>query len=411
MKKKTVAILATLDTKGDEAGFLRDEIASLGGEARLFDLGVMGEPAIPADVSADEIATAGGRPLADLRAGASRQDAAPVMAAGVRRILLDAVECGEVHAVLGLGGTQGTSLCGDIMQGLPYGLPKIILSTSASGDTSPFVGVKDITMMFAVADILGLNPFMRTMLSNAAGAALGMAQTERDPAPGGDSKGTIAMTNLGVLTQGSMHAIEKFHEAGYEVITFHAIGAGGRAMEQMMREGVITGVFDYALGEIADWVFDGLRAADEQRLKTAGELGLPQVVCPGGAEHIGLLLHTPNEPPDAYKDHVYTFHSPVVFAPRLNDEEITRVAHEITKRLGASREKTVFMIPKKGVSRYSVAGGPLENPANDAVFFEALRSTMPAAVELRELDCAAEDDAFVDEAVRTLIDLIEDGGA
>jgi uncharacterized protein (UPF0261 family) len=404
---KTVAILATLDTKGDEAAFLREEIARQGGRTLLMDLGVLGEPAIPADVPNDEIAAAGGRSIASLREGSSRQDAAPVMASGARKLLLERIGRGEVHAVLGLGGTQGTSLCGDIMQGLPYGFPKVILSTVASGDTSPFVGIKDITMMFAVADILGLNPFLRKMLANAAGAALGMAQNDWSHAPGGDNRGTIAMTNLGVLTAGSMRAIERFHDAGFEVITFHAIGAGGLAMEQMMREGLITGVFDYALGEIADWVFGGLRAADQTRLRVAGELGLPQVVCPGGAEHIGLLLKTPNQPPEAYRDHAYTFHSPVVFAPRLNAEELTRVAHEITGRLASCREHAAFHIPLRGVSRYSVEGGPLADPEGDRAFFEALRTTMPPGIAVRDIDAAAEDDAFVDACVETLIGLIE----
>ena len=408
---KTVAIIATLDTKGEEAAFMREQIVAQGGGVLMIDLGVEGEATTRADVSNAAIAEAGGRSLQSLRDAGSRQEASPVMAAGARKVLLERVERGEVHAVVGLGGTQGTSLCGEIMQGLPYGLPKVILSTSASGDTSPFVGIKDITMMFAVADILGLNPFMRKMLANAAGAALGMAQNDLSHKPGGESKGTIAMTNLGVLTKGAMRAIELFHAAGYEVITFHAIGAGGLAMEQMMREGLISGVFDYAMGEIADWVFDGLRAADETRLTVAGPLGLPQVVCPGGAEHIGLLLHTPNVAPEAYREHKYVFHSPVVFAPRLNNEELTRVAHEITQRLGSSTEKTVFMIPLRGVSRYSVEGGPLVDPDGDAVFFEALRSTMPAAVDLRELDCGAEDEAFVREAVSTLVGLIEGDAA
>lgn len=404
--KKTVAILATLDTKGDEAAFLRDQILSGGGRPLLIDLSVIGESSVEADVPSSEIAEAGGRSLAELRASGSRQDSAPVMASGASSTLARLIERGEIHAVLGLGGTQGTSLCAEIMRSLPYGFPKVILSTVASGDTSPFVGIKDVTMMFAVADILGLNPFMRKMLANAAGAALGMAQNDLSITPDGTSKGTIAMTNLGVLTQGAMHAIDLFHEAGYEVITFHAIGAGGLAMEQMMREGLISGVFDYALGEIADEVFDGLRAADQSRLTVAGSLGIPQVICPGGAEHIGLLLQTPNEPPEAYRDHKHAFHSPVVFAPRLNADEITRVAHEITRRLASSRGDTAFLVPTRGVSRYSIEGAPLEDRESDAAFFEALRSTMPEGVTYRELDCAAEDEAFVEGAVKMLIGLI-----
>jgi uncharacterized protein (UPF0261 family) len=404
---KTIAICATLDTKGDEVAFARETIEALGDKALLIDLSVIGEPAITPDLSAGDIARGGGSTLEALRTAGSRADAAPVMVAGAAAAVLERIADGRVHAVLGLGGTQGTSLCAQIMQQLPYGFPKIILSTAASGDTSPFVDIKDITMSFAVCDILGLNPFLRSMLANAAGAASGMAGAARSIEPDAASKGTIAMTNLGVLTDGAKHAIDLFHQAGYEVITFHAIGAGGRAMEQMMREGLITGVFDYALGEIADELFDALRAADQHRLTAAGSLGLPQVICPGGAEHIGLLLHTPNQVPEAWAGRKHVFHSPIVFAPRLDCEQITRVGCEITKRLEHTRGKAVFMIPTGGVSRYSIAGGPLEDRASDDAFFETLRTTMPPAIDLQEMALAAEDPAFVETAVNTLITLIE----
>lgn len=406
---KTIAVLATMDTKGAEADFVRQEIEALGEEALLVNIGVVGPAAVPVHIdTATVIRTGGGDPDALLK-NPTRENIGPYLVRGAQKILLDLVLEHKIHALLAMGGTQGTSTCSQVMQALPYGFGKIMLSTAASGDTEPFVDIKDITMMFSVSDILGLNPFSRKILANAAGAAVGMAQkSERVITAEADSKGTIGMTNLGVLTHGAMHAIDLFHEAGYEVITFHAIGAGGRAMEQMMREGIIKAVFDYGLGEIADDVYDGLRAShDPERLTVAGKLGLPQVICPGGAEHIGLLLHTPNEAPEAYKDHAYVFHSPVVFAPRLRPDEIRKVARDITRRLAHSKQKTVFMLPLQGVSRYSVPGGPLVDEESDAVFFDTLRSTMPASIELRELDYGAEDPAFIKEAVRTLIHLIE----
>lgn len=409
-EQRTIAVLATLDTKGAEAGFLREELQRLGATPLLVDLGIMGEPAVDADVSAAEVAAAGGSSLEALRSAGSRQESSGVMAAGAASILRQRLEAGSLHAVLGLGGTQGTSLCGEILQRLPYGLPKIILSTAASGDTAPFVGIKDVTMMFAVGDILGLNPVLRKMLANAAGAAWGMAQNDRSIAPDAGVRGTIAMTNLGVLTEGAMHAIDLFHAAGFEVITFHAIGAGGRAMEQMMREGLITGVFDYALGEITDWMHGALRAADEHRLTVAAELGLPQVICPGGAEHVGLLLPVAGQVPEAWRAHRHVFHSPVILAPRLDASQLDAVGREITRRLAGVRGRAVFMIPRGGVSRYSIAGGPLEDRAGDAAFFAALRQTMPPTVRLVERQEAAEDPAFVEAAVATLIELIEDAG-
>ncbi len=406
---RTIAVLATMDTKGAEADFIRQEIEALGEEALLVNIGVVGPAAVPVHIDTGTVIRMGGGDPDALLQSPTREGVGPYLVRGAQKILLDLVLENKIHALLAMGGTQGTSTCSQVMQALPYGFAKVMLSTAASGDTEPFVDIKDITMMFSVSDILGLNPFSRKILANAAGAAVGMAQkSERAITAEAGSKGTIGMTNLGVLTYGAMHAIDLFHEAGYEVITFHAIGAGGRAMEQMMREGIIKAVFDYGLGEIADDVYDGLRAShDPERLTVAGKLGLPQVICPGGAEHIGLLLHTPNEAPEAYKNHAYVFHSPVVFAPRLGPDEIRKVARDITRRLAHSKQKTVFMLPLQGVSRYSIPGGPLANKESDAVFFDTLRSTMPASIELRELDYGAEDPAFIEEAVQTLIHLIE----
>jgi uncharacterized protein (UPF0261 family) len=282
-----------------------------------------------------------------------------------------------------------------------------MLSTAASGDVGPFVGIKDITMMFAVSDILGLNVFSRKILANAAASAWGMAQVEQCITKS-EAKGVIGMSNLGVLTKGAMHAIELFEKAGYEVITFHAIGAGGDAMEQMMKEGIITAVFDYAMGEIADGCFDALRASGPDRLTVAGKLGLPQVICPGGSEHLGLLVSEPSKIPDGWENHQITWHTPYVFVPRLNAEEQAKVANTIGDRLQSSTEKTAFIMPLKGVSSYSAKGGELYNTDLDAAYWDALQNALPNHVEVEALDLAAEDSAFVDHAVNKLISMIED---
>lgn len=401
----TVAILATLDTKAEEVAFLKQELESLGAKALLLDIGVVGEPGVTPDVDRAALASAGGSSLEHLLKNPSRQEASPVMIAGATKVLLERIQAGEVHGVLSLGGTQGTSNCCAVMQQLPYGLPKIMVSTVASGDCAPFVGIKDITMMFSVGDVLGLNPFTRRLLKNAAGAAYGMALGGsldwRDPA----GKPLIGMTNLGVLTEGAMHAIERFREAGYEVIVFHAVGSGGAAMEQMMKEGIIGAVFDYALGEISDALFDGLRAGDAERLTVAGKLGLPQVLCPGGSEHIGLMVE-PDTVPDRYLQHQHVFHNPIIFAPRLNAEEWSSVAKEIGQRLAFTKDKAVMMLPLQGTSRYSIEGGPLRNPEEDALFFQAMRNALPSSVEVVAMDAAAEDPAFVDAAVDRLLAML-----
>lgn len=403
---KTIALLVTLDTKGQEAGYLKEQIEMRGHQALLMDIGVVGEPEIQADIPREEIALAGGRNMESLLENPTREEAGQVMVEGSRKILKDKVSKGEVHAVLGLGGTQGTSSCCDIMQILPYGLPKIMVSTVASGDTSSFVGIKDITMMFSVSDILKLNPFTRKVLANAAAAACGMAESESIFEMQKGDKPLIGMSNLGVLTRGAMEAIRYFEEAGYEVIVFHAVGSGGKAMEQMMKEGIIGAVFDYAMGEIADDVFHVLRAGGPERLTVAGKLGIPQVLCPGGAEHLGIIVPA-HHVPEEYKNHKYVFHSPVIFVPRLNVEEIQQVADDICRRLQYTKDKAYFMIPLKGVGRYSIPGGVLEDKESDAAFFKRLKEGLPENIEVIEKDMHAEEPAFVREAVDRLISLIE----
>jgi len=328
------------------------------------------------------------------------------MVSGATRIVLDLIRDDAAHAVLGIGGTQGTSSCTQIMQALPYGFPKLMVSTVASGDTSPFVGIKDITMMFSVSDLLGLNPFTARILANAAAAAYGMAQVEGSVQTGVSDKPLIAMTNLGVLTEGANHAVKLFREAGYDVVVFHAVGSGGRAMEQLMKEGVVGAVFDYAMGEIADDVFGGLRAGGAERLTVAGSLGLPQVICPGGAEHLGLFVEA-NTVPDEYKDHLHVFHSPVIFVPRLDRDEFVKVANEMCTRLQSTKGSAVMMLPLRGVGRYSIPGGPLYDPDGDKAFFDALKEGLPDGVEVVEMDAHAEEEAFVEHAVRRLIGMIE----
>jgi uncharacterized protein (UPF0261 family) len=404
---KVIAVLATFDTKGEQAQYVREQLESLGSRALLVDLGVTGTATPPGDVTREEVARAGGMPLGDLLRNPSREAAQPVMARGATRILQDRLQAGALHGVIGLGGLQGTAVCTEVMRALPYGLPKIMVSTVASGNTSAYVDVMDITMMFSVADIIGLNAFLRKVLANAAGAAHGMAQAEVSLPTERRGKTLIGMSNLGVLTSGALLALEHFAARGYEVIVFHAVGSGGRAMELMMRQGIVGAVFDYAMGEITDELFGGVRAGGKERLTVAGDLGLPQVLCPGGAEHVGLLVDPPSSVPDKYKDYKYVFHNPVIFVPRLQSAEMVEVAREIARRLEHTKSKAVLMLPLAGTGSYAKPGGPLNDPVSDASFFAELKSRVPPALVVVERNLHAEDPAFVREAVDRLIALIE----
>lgn len=400
----TIAVLATLDTKGVEAMFLREQIERAGGKAVLVDIGVIDPPSADPDITRAEICAAGGSTIDAILRNPTRQEASPVMIAGAAALLGAAVSKGEIHGVVAMGGTQGTPNCTAIMRTMPYGLPKVMVSTIASGDVSAFVDIKDITMMFSVCDILGLNPLTRQILANAAAAVTGMAKAGLGTAK--SATHTIGISNLGVLTDGTMHAIERFEEAGCEVMVFHAVGSGGRAMEQLMREGVIDGVFDYAMGEISDELFGGLRAAGPERLTVASELGLPQVIVPGGAEHIGLLVQADTVPP-VWKDHLYVFHNPVIFAPRLSATQLQKVGTEIGARLSACRGKAVVMLPRRGVSRYSVEGGPLHDQSSEDIFLDAIKVALPGTVQCEDHDLAAEESAFIEACVDRLLEMLQ----
>ena len=223
---KTIGLLATLDTKGVEVAFMRDCIIEHGHRALVVDTGLMGEPACTADISNAQVAEAGGLALETLRRHANREESAPVMTLGATKLVSSLVQRGKINALVALGGTQGTTLSTAVMRALPYGFPKIMVSTMASGNVAPWVGTRDITMMYSVTDIMGLNPFMRRVLANAAGAACGMAEVEL---PSAGAKPLVAITTVGITTKGAMKAAEVLEAAGYETIVFHAVGTGGRA--------------------------------------------------------------------------------------------------------------------------------------------------------------------------------------
>ena len=405
---KRIAILATLDTKGAETELLRDEVRRLGGETLVIDIGVMGEPTIAPDISSETVAQAGGRSLAEMRINANRSSTSEVMIRGVTKLLLDMLGRNEVHSLISLGGTQGTNNAAAVMRELPYGFPKIIVSTLASGNVASYVGIKDIVMMPSVGDILGLNPLLRRILSNAAGAAYGMALAyDGAGAARRSDKPMIAITNLGVLTQGTMLAIKEFEDRGFETIVFHAVGSGGRAMEQMIREGLVAGVFDYALGDICDAVLGGMRACDEERLTVACAHGVPEIVVPGGIDHVGVALDQANTVPEKYRGHLYSYHNPMILVPRPRRDEMRAVVSEIARRLTKAGPETLFLLPLRGVSSYSAAGGALQDTAADAELRAAVHELLPPQVAVVEVDASAEDPAFVIAAVDRLTALIK----
>ncbi len=403
MSGKTIAVLATLDTKGKEAQYLREQIEAFGDRALVVDVGVVGQPTTRADITREQVAEAGGTPLAKLLENPDREVAAPVMADGATKIVTGLAAEGEVHGIVAMGGTQGTTLATTVMRALPYGFPKVMVSTMASGNVAPWVDIKDITMMFSVTDILGLNPVMRKILANAAGAVCGMADVKVQMEAG--DKPLVGVTTVGITTQGAMKAVEVLGQAGYETIVFHAIGPGGRAMEQLMEEGVIGAVLDYSTIEVSNEMFHALLAGGEKRLTTAGRLGLPQVLCPGAIEV--LVYNEPETVPPPFNTRTLIRHSPKITDVRLNKEEMAEVGREVARRLQFTRDEAIFMIPTAGYDSYAVKGKGFYDPEADQAFVDALKANLPPNFTIIERDTHIEDPAFATEAAQRLIELIQ----
>jgi uncharacterized protein (UPF0261 family) len=406
MSGKTIVVLATLDTKGREAQFLREQIEKFGDKALVVDTGVTGAPGTHPDITRQEVAEAGGMSLAKILEHPSRDIAAPVMAEGATKIVTRLAEEGKVHGIVAMGGTQGTTLSTRVMRALPYGFPKVMVSTMASGNVAPWVDIRDITMMFSVTDIMGLNPVMRKILANAAGAVCGMANVEvkleRKERP------LVAITTVGITTLGAMKAAEVLEAAGYETITFHAIGPGGRAMEQMMKEGIIGAVLDYSTIEVSNEMYHAMLAGGPDRLTTAGKLGLPQVLCPGAIEV--LVYGEPETVPPPFNTRTLIRHSPQITDVRLNKEEMAEVGKEVARRLQSTKGDAVFLIPTAGYDSYAVEGMGFYDPPADAAFVEALKRDLPKNIRFVERDTYIDDPAFAVEAAQMLIQLIRAKG-
>src|SRR6202789_1983224 len=283
---KTIALIGTFDTKGEEFSFLRDRIESAGLQTLMIDVGVLGSPPFAADISQAEVAGAANEDLAALQTERDRGRSVTAMARGATVIVARLHAQGAIHGVAALGGSAGTAIATAAMRALPYGFPKLMVSTLAAGDTRPYVGTRDICMMPSVLDISGLNRVSRRILSNAAGAICGMVLTE--PAGALDEKPAIAATMFGVTTPCVTAARRILELRGYEVLVFHATGAGGQAMEELMEDGAIQAVLDVTTTELADELVGGVLSAGPHRLEAAGRRGLPQLVCPGAIDMVNF---------------------------------------------------------------------------------------------------------------------------
>jgi len=399
----SIVLLGTLDSKGEEYDFVRREIEKRGADVTLVDAGILGEPTIEPDVTREEVAAAADVDLDELREAGDRGKAVTAMGEAATEVLVDLHEDGKVDGVMALGGSGGTSLATTAMRALPVAVPKLMVSTMASGNTQEYVGGTDVTMMYSVLDIAGLNSILRRILSNAAGAVVGMAEAEISVDEG--ERPRISMTQFGVTTPAADAAREYLEEQGYEVLVFHATGSGGQSMETLIADGFIDGVLDLTTTELADDLVGGIHSAGPDRLTAAGDAGVPQIVTLGALDmaDFGPIDTVPEE----YADRHLFEHSPEVTLMRTSPGECRQLGAEIAEKLNAARGPTELFVPLEGVSKMSVEGGPFHDPDADEALFEALREHVdPEAVTIHEYETDVNDAEFATDMAQRLHELV-----
>ncbi len=400
---KTVCIVGTMDTKGVEFAFIKSQIEAAGVSTCVINTGILGEPQLTPDISADEVAQAGGASLQALRDEGDRGNSVAVMAQGAAALVAAGHATGEIDGIISLGGSAGTTIGTTAMQAVPVGVPKIMVSTLASGDTSPYVQSKDICMMYSVVDIAGINRLSRQILANAAGAIVGMVNADA-PAATAD-KPLIAATMFGVTTPCVTKAREVLEAAGYEVLVFHATGTGGQAMEDLVKGGFLAGVLDVTTTELADELVGGVLSAGPDRLEAAGETGVPQVVAPGALDMVNF--GPPDTVPEQFSDRLFYQHNPTVTLMRTTPEETAELGRIMARKLSEAKGPTTVIIPTRGVSAIDQTGQPFDSPEARTAWIENLKAHIGDNVTVIEMDAHINDDEFATKLAETLLASIQ----
>lgn len=403
---KQILMLGAFDTKGEEYAFLRQQILAQGHGVVSMNTGVMGSTDLfPVDIPAEEVAAAGNGDLAALRQKKDRGEAMKVMSAGAaaRTVALYAAE--PFDGIIGMGGTGGSSVVTAAMRALPVGVPKVCVSTAASGDTSAYVGSKDITMIPSIVDVAGLNRISRIIFTQAAGAISGMVSAAAPDS--GEDKPIITASMFGNTTEAVNAARAALTEKGYEVFVFHATGTGGKTMESLVREGLVDAVLDITTTEWADTICGGVFDAGPERLSAAGEMGVPHLIVPGCVDmaNFGGMGTVPQK----YKDAGRLFYewNPSVTLMRTNVEENRQMGEIFAQKANAAKGPVAFLIPLRGVSILDGDGQLFEDRAADQAMFNAIKANLRPDIPVVEMDANINDPAFAAKAVEMMLALIE----
>lgn len=395
----TIAILGTMDTKGEEHAFVAEQIKTRGHQTLVIDVGTLGAPLLKPDITRNEVAISVG---ADFEAVVSRHDrgeAIKMMSEGAPVVLARLAAEGLIEGVISLGGGGGTAIGTAAMRALPIGFPKLMVSTLASGNTAQYVGVKDIVMFPSIVDVAGLNRISRQVLTRAAGAICGMVEAKPQA---GEDRPIIVASMFGNTTDCVQAARKILEGAGYEVLVFHATGTGGRTMESLIETGLVAGVLDITTTEWADELVGGFLTAGPTRLEAAARMGIPAIVTPGCLDMVNF--HAPESVPARFQGRTFYVHNPQVTLMRTNAEEGTRLGEVIAGKLNSSKGPATFLIPLRGISVISQPGQAFFNQAADEALFASLKQYLRPGIEVKEVDCSINDPRFAAACAEGLLE-------
>lgn len=399
----SVYLVGTLDTKGREIGYVQDLLTNYGVKTQIIDAGSGADPFIAPDITREFVFQAAHTTLADVQARGDRGAAVNSAAIGVARIISDLHEQGKVQGVLGLGGSAGTTIATAAMRALPIGIPKVMVSTLASGQTRPYVGDKDILLLNSVVDLVGINRISREILGQAARAMVGMVTLPR-PAPPQTERQLIAATMFGVTTPCVEKAREVLEAAGYEVLVFHATGNGGQAMETLIADGLIAGVLDITTTELADELVGGTLSAGPTRLTAAGKRGIPQVISVGALDMVNFGPR--DTVPSRFSTRRFHVHNANVTLMRTTRDENRQLGEEIARKAVESTGPVAILLPLQGVSAIDRHGQPFDDPLARQALFNAIRQGHNG-VELLELNHHINDPEFAEAAAHKLLEFLQ----
>jgi uncharacterized protein (UPF0261 family) len=400
---KTIVLLGRLDSKGKEYAYVKDLIVRGGFDVIVVDVGTRGAPHFEPQISREEVAKAAGVKIEDVVDPTDENKEIRVMMEGAPKIAQRLRDSGRLDGILCLGGSRGTAIGTAAMRALPFGLPKVMVSTIASGDMRPYIGIKDITLVHSVTDIVGLNRMTKRLLTYAAGAVMGAVAA--DTGLEVSNKPLIAMSSMGGINRAVFSAQKTLEDKGFEVVAFHTVGTGGRALEEAVEQGLIDGVLDLVTHEVTDHLYGGYCDAGPARLEAAGKKGLPQVIVPGCLDFI--VFSPPEMIPESLRERQVYRHTPEVAIVRANKDEMASVGKTIAEKLNRALGPVIVVIPNQGFSPANRPGKPLYDPEADRAFAEALRQNLRPSIRIVEVDAHINDERFAKGAVDLLCELMQ----